>query len=136
MTYMCTFIVTNMDLSPEDIIRFYCNRGRMEDYIKESKNGFDFFCMSSHAMVVNACRLMICMLAYNLFNRFKRLVLPKHFRKKQIETFRLKLTKIAARIIRSARYRSFRFCRGCPYKDEFREILWNIQQLQLPELAA
>ena len=135
MTYMYTFIVTNMDLSPEDVIRFYCNRGRMENYIKESKNGFDFSCMSSHAMLVNAGRLMICMLAYNLFNWFKRLVLPKHFQKMQIETFRLKLIKIAARVIRSARYRSFRFCSSCPYKDEFREIQQNIQQLQIPELA-
>ena len=124
MTYMYTFIVTNMDLSPEDVIRFYCNRGRMENYIKESKNGFDFSCMSSHAMLVNAGRLMICMLAYNLFNWFKRLVLPKHFQKMQIETFRLKLIKI-----------SFRFCSSCPYKDEFREIQRNIQQLQIPELA-
>ena len=128
-------VVTNMDLSPEDVIRFYCNRGRMENYIKESKNGFDFSCMSSHAMLVNAGRLMICMLAYNLFNWFKRLVLPKHFQKMQIETFRLKLIKIAARVIRSARYRSFRFCSSCPYKDEFREIQRNIQQLQIPELA-
>ena len=135
MTYMYTFVVTNMDLDPEDIIRFYCNRGRMENFIKESKNGFDFSCMSSHAMVVNAGRLMICMLAYNLFNWFKRLVLPKHFQKMQIETFRLKLIKIAARVIRSARYRSFRFCSSCPYKDEFREIQRNIQQLQIPELA-
>ena len=135
MTYMYTFIVTNMDLSPEDVIRFYCNRGRMENYIKESRNGFDFSCMSSHAMLVNAGRLMICMLAYNLFNWFKRLVLPKHFQKMQIETFRLKLIKIAARVIRSARYRSFRFCSSCPYKDEFREIQRNIQQLQIPELA-
>lgn len=135
MTYMYTFIVTNMDLSPGDVIRFYCNRGRMENYIKESKNGFDFSCMSSHAMLVNAGRLMICMLAYNLFNWFKRLVLPKHFQKMQIETFRLKLIKIAARVIRSARYRSFRFCSSCPYKDEFREIQRNIQQLQIPELA-
>ena len=67
---------------------------------------------------------------------FKRLVLPKHFQKMQIETFRLKLIKIAARVIRSSRYRSFRFCSSCPYKDEFREILLNIQQLQIPELAA
>ena len=136
MTYMYTFIVTNMDLAPEDIIRFYCNRGRMENFIKESKNGFDFSCMSSHSMVVNAGRLMICMLAYNLFNWFKRLVLPKHFQKMQIETFRLKLIKIAVRMIRSSRYRSFRFCSSCPYKAEFREILLNIQQLQIPELAA
>ena len=125
-----------MDLTPEDIIRFYCNSGRMENFIKESKNGFDFSCMSSHAMAVNAGRLMICMLAYNLFNWFKRLVLPKHFQKMQIETFRLKLVKIATRAIRSARYRTFRFCSSCPYKDEFREILLNIQQLQIPEPAA
>ena len=133
---MYTFIVTNMDLMPEDIVRFYCNRGRMENFIKESKNGFDFSCMSSHSMAVNAGRLMICMLAYNLFNWFKRLVLPKHLQKMQIETFRLKLIKIATRVIRSARYRGFRFCSSCPYKKEFREILINIQQLQISEPAA
>ena len=38
--------------------------------------------------------------------------------------------------IRSARYRTFRFCSSCPYKDEFREILLNIQQLQIPGPAA
>ena len=36
MTYMYTFIVTNMNLAQEDIIRFYCNRGRMENFLKES----------------------------------------------------------------------------------------------------
>ncbi len=136
MTYLYTFIVTNMDLSPEDTIRFYCNRGRMENFIKESKNGFDFSCMSSHKMAVNAGRLMICMLAYNLFNWFKRLVLPRHLQKMQIDTFRLKLIKIATRVIRSSRYRGFRFCSSCPYQEEFREILRNIQRLRIPELAA
>jgi anaerobic selenocysteine-containing dehydrogenase len=41
LVYMHTFIVTNKDMNPEDIIRFYCNRGRMENFIKESKRGFD-----------------------------------------------------------------------------------------------
>lgn len=136
MTYLYTFIVTNMDLGPEDIIRFYRNRGRMENFIKESKNGFDFSCMSSHRMAVNAGRLMICMLAYNLFNWFKRLVLPKHLQKMQIETFRLKLIKIAVRVIRSARYLGFRFCSSCPYQWEFWKILRNIQRLRVPEMAA
>ena len=27
MTYMYTFIVTNMELSPEYLIKFYCKRG-------------------------------------------------------------------------------------------------------------
>ena len=42
MVYMYTFVVTNMDSSPEYLIKFYCKRGLMENFIKESKSGFDF----------------------------------------------------------------------------------------------
>ena len=59
MLYMYTFIVTNMELNPESLIQFYCNRGRMENFIKESKNGFDFDSMSSHSKLVNTNRLQI-----------------------------------------------------------------------------
>ena len=48
MVYMYTFIVTNMDSSPEYLIKFYCKRGLMENFIKESKSGFDFSAVSSH----------------------------------------------------------------------------------------
>ena len=34
---MYTFIVTNMDMEPYQIIQFYCGRGKMENFIKESK---------------------------------------------------------------------------------------------------
>ena len=54
LVFMHTFIVTNMDLSPLEIIRFYCNRGKMENFIKESKSGFDMDTMSSRSMVVNS----------------------------------------------------------------------------------
>ena len=53
-----TYIVTNMELPPESLIRFYCNRGRMENFIKESKHGFDFEPMSSPSMTVNANLLL------------------------------------------------------------------------------
>ncbi len=46
MVYMYTFIVTNMDSSPEYLIKFYCKRGLMENFIKESKSGFDFSAVS------------------------------------------------------------------------------------------
>ena len=46
MVYMYTFVVTNMDSSPEYLIKFYCKRGRMENFIKESKSGFDFASVS------------------------------------------------------------------------------------------
>ena len=36
MVYMYTFIVTNMDSSPEYLIKFYCKRGLMENFIKKA----------------------------------------------------------------------------------------------------
>ena len=42
-------------------------------------------------------------------------------RNQQIDTIRLKLLKIAAKVIHSARYMIFKLCSNCPYKDEFYE---------------
>lgn len=86
--------------------------------------------MSSHSMVVNANKLQISMLAYNLFNWFRRLVLPKSFQKLQVGTIRLKLLKVAAKLIRSARYITFKLCSHCPYKNEFYETMNNIFRLK------
>ena len=123
------FLVTNMESSPEYLIKFYCKRGLMENFIKERKTGFDFASVSSHARIVNANRLQIHALAYNIFNWFRRLVLSANMRKQRIDTVRLKLLKIAAKVIRSARYITFKLCSSCPYKDEFYETLSNISKL-------
>ena len=130
-----TFIVTTFEtLRPDQIIRFYRDRGRMENFIKESKNGFDFCSVSSSSKIVNANRLQIHALAYNLFNYFKRLALPKEMRHLQADTIRIRLLKMAARVIRSARYKFFKLCSSFPYQKEFVETLHNIQRLW-PQLA-
>ncbi|TCP94835.1 DDE family transposase [Serpentinicella alkaliphila] len=130
--YQHTFIVTNMSLSPTKLFAFYSNRGNMENFIKECKNGFDFCSTSSQSKIVNANRLQLHVLAYNLFNLFRRLVLPKHMRKMQINTIRLKLIKIASKIVKSARYLTFKLCSSCPYQKEFNEIFDNI--MKIPKL--
>jgi len=132
--HMYTFIVTTMDMEPYQVIQFYCGRGKMENFIKEGKSGFDFASVSSKSMLVNANRLQVHALAYNLFNWFKRLVLPPSMCKQQIDTIRLKLLKIAARVVRSARYKIFKLCSSCPYKKEFYETMDNIHRLR-PQLA-
>lgn len=131
LTHIYTFIVTNMDMEPYQIIQFYCGRGKMENFIKESKRGFDFTAVSSRSKVVNANRMRIHILAYNLFNWFRRLVLPVNMRKQQVDTIRLKLIKIAARAIHSARSITFKLCSSCPYKKEFYRTLENIHQLSV-----
>ena len=133
MIHLYTFIVTTLEMEPYQVIQFYCGRGKMENFIKEGKSGFDFASVSSSSKLVNANRLLVHALAYNLFNWFRRLALAVSMRKQRIDTIRLKLLKIAARVVRSARYKYFKLCSSCPYKKEFYETLENIHNLK-PQL--
>mgnify|MGYP002588556167 CR=1 FL=1 len=49
----------------------------------------------------------------------------------RIDTVRLKLLKIAAKVVHSARYITFKLCSSCPYKNEFYETLSNIGKLNV-----
>jgi len=129
MVHLYTFIVTTLEMEPYQVIRFYCGRGRMENFIKEGKSGFDFAAVSSSTKLVNANRLLVHALAYNLFNWFRRLALAVSMRKQRIDTIRLKLLKIAAKVVKSARYKYFKLCSSCAYKKEFYETLENIRNL-------
>jgi len=133
MVHTRSYIVTNMDMDPESLVMLYRNRGKMENFIKETKNGFDLAAVSSRSENVNANRVQVRALTYNLFNWFRRLVLPKAMRKFMIDTIRLKMIKIAARVVRSARYVTFKLCSSCPYKDDFFKTLDNIRRLR-PQL--
>jgi len=79
---------------------------------------------------VNANRLLVHGLAYNLFNWFRRVALADNMRKQRIDTIRLKLLKVAARVVRTGRYKVFKLCSSFPYKKEFVETLMNIRNLQ------
>lgn len=130
MVHMFTFIVTTTELEPYQAIQLYCGRGKMENFIKEGKNGFDFSSVSSSTKVVNANRLQVHALTYNLFNWFRRLALAASMRRQQVDTIRLKMLKVAARVVNSARYIHFRLCSSFPYKKEFYETMENIHHLQ------
>lgn len=127
LTFMYTFIVTNMEMEPYKVIRFYCGRGKMENFIKEGKSGFDFASVGSATRLVNANRLQVHALAYNIFNWFRRLVLSAKMNKMRVDTIRLKLLKVAAKVVHSARYITFKLCSSCPYKNEFYETFDNIR---------
>ena len=116
--HLYTFVVTTMESQPHQVIQFYCGRGKMENFIKEGKSGFDFSSVSSRSKVVNANRLQVHVLAYNLFNWFRRLVFSSNMRKLQINTIRLKLLKVVAKVVHTARYTIFKLCSSCLHKKE------------------
>lgn len=129
MVFIHSFILTNMELSPMQVLMFYCNRGKMENYIKEFKNGFRFDRMSSNSFLTNQNKLQMQVITYNLFNWFRRLVLSKEFRKLQIDTIRIKMFKVAAKVVKGAGYIKFKLCSYFQYKKEFMQTLDNIYAL-------
>lgn len=103
----------------------------MENFIGEGKQGFDFASVSFKSMVVNANRLQLHALAYNLFNWFRRLVLPEHMNKSLVDTVRLKLLKMETKVVHTGRYVKLKLCSNCPYKEEVFETFANIWSLSI-----
>jgi hypothetical protein len=93
-----------MTLQPKNVIRFYCQRGHMENFIKEAKNGFACDKMSSTDFESNTVKLQLAMLAYNFNNWFRRLCVPQKMKSSRMETLRTKLIKIAGKLVYSGRY--------------------------------
>ena len=131
MIYQYTFVVTTLQMTPEETVKFYCKRGNMENYIKEGKSGFDFSAVSSSSKIVNANRLQIHVLAYNIINWMKRFALPESMEKDTIDTIRLKLIKIASRVVRHAHRIIYKLCSSCPYKKEFFATLDKITHIRV-----
>jgi hypothetical protein len=70
------FIATNMSAKPEGIVHFYNGRGTAEQWIKEGKYALNWTRLSCKRFVSNRVRLWLFVLAYNLGNFLRRLVLP------------------------------------------------------------
>lgn len=129
LLFQFTFIVTNMTMQPKNVVRFYCQRGHMENFIKEAKSGFACDKMSSTDCASNAVKLQIAMLAYNFNNWFRRLCLPEKMRSGRMETLRNKLVKIAGKLVYSGRYWTWKLCSSCVYRKEFIQTLHRVNRI-------
>ncbi len=103
----------------------------MENYIKESKNGFHLDRMSSHHFACNEVRMMLSLLAYNLTNWLRTLCFPKEQKNMQIQTIRTRIIKVASKLVRSGRSLYFKLASSFVYATFFWDVLQRIQRLQI-----
>ena len=101
----------------------------MENFIKESKNSFNFKHMCSRDMVTNENRLMVAAIAYSIFNIFRRICLPEKWKKFRADEIRMRLIHIAGRHVLHAKKKFFRLCSTYLYKEQFSYILCKINEL-------
>ena len=98
------FIVTNMSLPSRSIVRFYNKRGTAEQWIKEGKQATNWTRLSCHRFRANEVRLQLSVLAYNLGNLWRRLVLPKRIDRWSLTSMQQRLVKTGGRLVKHVRY--------------------------------
>ena len=86
--------------------------------------------LSCHDFIDNQVRLQLFVLAYNLGNFLRRLVLPKSIKDWSLRTLQVKLIKIGAKVVRHSRYVIFQMAEVMVSKSLFHEILKRIGHLK------
>jgi hypothetical protein len=97
--YCYHVIATNRGEPAKEVVKLHNQRGQVENYIKELKNGFGMDCMPCGERYANAVFFRIGIIAYNLFQALKLLGLPTWWRTSTIATVRWKLYQVAARLV-------------------------------------
>ena len=98
------FILTNLPLQNRAVVRFYNKRGTAEQWIKEGKQAAHWTRLSCHRFRANEVRLQLSVLAYNLRNLWRRLVLPKRIDSWSLTSLQQRLVKTGGRLVKHARY--------------------------------
>jgi len=98
------FIVTNLTLPSRAVVRFYNKRGTAEQWIKEGKQAVKMTRLSCHRFRSNEVRLWLTMMAYNLGNLWRRLVLPQRLGSWSLTSLQQRLVKTGGRLVKHARY--------------------------------
>jgi hypothetical protein len=101
----------------------YCQRGAAENRIKEQQ--LDLFAdrTSCHHFLANQFRLLLSSAAYVLVQALRRTALAgTELAAAQVGTIRLKLFKVAARVVVTARRVVFHLASSYPFQLIFREV--------------
>ncbi len=125
------FIVTNLSYPAIGIVRFYNGRGTAEQWIKEGKYALNWTRLSCHKFVANQVRLGLFIMAYNLGNFLRRLVLPESMRHWSLTSLQTRMIKTGGRLVRHARRLVFQLAEVLVNREMLGGILERIGRLRL-----
>jgi hypothetical protein len=98
------FILTNLETDSRAVVRFYNKRGTAEQWIKEGKQAVKMTRLSCHRFRSNEVRLWLSVMAYDLGNLWRRLVLPNRNENWSLTSLQQRLVKTGGRLVKHARY--------------------------------
>ncbi|GAB6161176.1 IS1380-like element ISEcp1 family transposase [Desulfothermus naphthae] len=125
--YFC--YVTNMNLSPWDVHRYYCQRGASENWIEWCKGQMASGSILTQDFWANSAIFQTCILAYNLLVWMMWLNDEDGFREEP-NTIRMFLIHVPARLMHAGRQWFLRLSRDYFFKERWIKIENSIRSLQ------
>src|SRR5213079_3124514 len=111
------------------VVRFYNQGGTAEQWIKEGKTATHWTRLSRHRFRANEVRLLLGVIAYNVGNLLRRLVLPVAIQGWSLTSLQQRLFKTGGRLIRHGRYFILQLAESQLTQRLFAQIIRRIERL-------
>jgi len=117
------FVITNLKQSPQGIYeRVYCERGEIENRIKELHYGLEIDRTSCTSFLANQFRVMMTAAAYVLLQEIRLRAARTACARAQVWTLRERLLKLGASVVVSVRRVMIHLPVSFPFLSSFRQI--------------
>jgi hypothetical protein len=116
------FVVTNLVDEPQAVYELYCQRGDMENRLKELHHGLEMDRTSCSRVLANQLRVLLTLAAYILFQELQRRAQRTVCADAQVTTLRERLIKLAVWVERSVRRIVLHFPAAFPWFRPWRQI--------------
>jgi len=130
--YVYRILVTNLDLTPLHVWRFYNGRAEAELVIREMKEAYALGKIPTRDWAANQAYFQLVVFAYNLLNWFRRFCLPTPWQRLTLPTIRQRLLLVPGELVRPQGRPLLKLPQSFPYQDEFLATLRRIKHLKLP----
>ncbi len=116
------FVVTNLPDDPEAVYQLYCQRGDVENRLKELHHGLELDRTSCCRFLANQLRVLLTLAAYILFQELRRRAVGTACADAQVTTLRERLLKLAVWVERSVRRIVLHLPRSFPWLPTWRQV--------------
>jgi len=130
--YAYSVLVTNLDLDPWRVWKFYSPRATIEKNIRELLYDLPLGKIPSGDWLANVAFFQIVLLAYDLVHWFKRLCLPPRYAAATVETVRTDFLVLPARLVNCAGRNVLQLPRDYLHREAFVAAFQRASKLRLP----
>jgi hypothetical protein len=129
--YAYQVLITNLDLTPVNVWRFYNDRAQIELVIRELKEASALGKIPGRRWEANETYSQLVVFAYNLLNWFRRLCVPPDLQRWSLQTLRNQLLLVPGELVRPQNIPTLKLPRSFPHQKAFWETLRRVEKLSV-----